>query len=53
MERSLTVWTEAGVDRIRGVLDYSEDERGLSVRRSGHGGRRAAENPERRGRSLE
>ena len=35
VERMLTVWTDAGVDRIRGVLDYSEDGEGLSVLRRG------------------
>ncbi len=31
----LTVWTDAGVDRIHGVLDYTEDDEGLSVLRRG------------------
>ncbi len=35
VERMLTVWTDAGVDRIRGVLDYTEDDEGLSVLRRG------------------
>ncbi len=35
VERALTVWTDSGVDRIRGVLDYTEDEEGLSVLRRG------------------
>ncbi len=35
IERTLTVWTDAGVDRIRGVLDYAEDDEGLSVLRRG------------------
>ena len=33
MERVLTLWTEEGVERIRGVLDFDEDKEGLSVRR--------------------
>ena len=35
VERALTVWTDSGVDRIRGVLDYTEDDEGLSVLRRG------------------
>jgi hypothetical protein len=37
MERVLTVWTESGVDRFRGVVDFSEDADGLSIRRRGGG----------------
>ncbi len=33
MERVLTLWTEEGVERIRGVLDFFEDADGISVRR--------------------
>ena len=33
MERVLTLWTEEGIERIRGVLDFFEDREGLSVRR--------------------
>lgn len=33
IERILTLWTEEGVERIRGVLDFLEDADGLSVRR--------------------
>ncbi len=32
-ERVLTLWTEEGIERIRGVLDFFEDGEGLSVRR--------------------
>jgi hypothetical protein len=35
IERILTVWTEAGVDRIEGVVDFGEDRDGLWVRRKG------------------
>lgn len=35
VERSLTVWTDSGVDQIRGVIDYTEDDTGLSVSRRG------------------
>ena len=35
MERVLTVWTDAGVDRIGGVVDFDEDGEGLRVRRRG------------------
>ena len=35
VERVLTVWTDAGVDRIRGVVDVEENREGLSVRRRG------------------
>jgi hypothetical protein len=35
IERLLTVWTETGVERIEGVVDFSEDAEGLSVRRKG------------------
>ena len=34
-ERSLTVWTESGVDEFRRVIDYFEDEDGLAIRRLG------------------
>ena len=37
IERTLTVWTDAGVDRIRGVIDYTEDSEYLLVRRRGGG----------------
>ncbi|MEE9280046.1 MAG: hypothetical protein V3V67_07710 [Myxococcota bacterium] len=33
IERVLTLWTEEGIERIRGVLDFFEDADGLSVRR--------------------
>ncbi len=33
MERVLTVWTDEGVERIRGVVDYEEDDEFLIVRR--------------------
>jgi hypothetical protein len=36
-ERALTVWTEDGVSRIDHVLDVTEDDAGLSVRRRGGG----------------
>jgi hypothetical protein len=36
-ERVLTIWTESGVERIQGVIDYSEDAEGLSVSRRGGG----------------
>jgi hypothetical protein len=35
VERVLTLWTESGVERIRGVVDYAEDRDGLTVRRVG------------------
>ncbi len=35
LERILTVWTDAGVERIRGVVDYTEEPDGLMVRRRG------------------
>lgn len=35
IRRSLTIWTEDGVHRIQGVLDYSEDSSGLAVTREG------------------
>ncbi len=35
MERTLTVWTEAGVERIGGVVDFGEDGEGLWIRRRG------------------
>ena len=35
VERELVVWTEAGVDRFRGVVDFEEDELGLWIRRRG------------------
>jgi hypothetical protein len=35
IERVLTIWTDAGVDRISDVLDFEEDAEGLSVRRRG------------------
>lgn len=34
-ERSLTVWTEAGVDEFRRVIDFYEDDDGLAIRRLG------------------
>lgn len=35
VERVLTVWTDAGVDRIGGVVDFNEDREGLRIRRRG------------------
>jgi hypothetical protein len=35
IERVLTLWTEGGVERIRGVLDFTEQPDGLSVQRRG------------------
>ena len=35
--RSLTVWTEEGVERISGIIDYEESSEGLSIRRRGGG----------------
>ena len=35
IERVLTLWLEAGVERIRGVLDYGEDDAGLWIQRRG------------------
>jgi hypothetical protein len=35
IERVLTVWTEMGVERIEGVVDFGEDGDGLWVRRKG------------------
>ncbi len=35
IERVLTLWTESGVERIGGVLDFTEEPDGLSVRRRG------------------
>ncbi len=37
LERQLTVWTEAGVDHFRGVVDFEEDREGLWIRRRGGG----------------
>ena len=34
-ERVLSVWTEAGVERIAGVLDFQEEADALAVRRRG------------------
>ena len=34
-ERALSVWTETGVEQIRGIIDYSEDSTGLTVHRGG------------------
>lgn len=35
IDRVLTVWTEGGVDRIEGVVDFGEDGEGLWIRRKG------------------
>ena len=35
IERTLTVWTDTGVETIVGVLDYREDSEGLSIQRTG------------------
>jgi len=35
IRRGITVWTESGVDRIAGILDFGEDAEGLWIRRSG------------------
>jgi hypothetical protein len=35
IDRVLTVWTEAGVNRLEGVVDFGEDAEGLWVRRRG------------------
>ena len=35
IERILTLWTESGVERIAGVMDFTEDADGLSVQRRG------------------
>jgi hypothetical protein len=35
IERTLSVWTESGVERIGGVVDFGEDVDGLWVRRRG------------------
>ena len=35
LERSLTVWSEEGVEKIRSVLDWQEDSAGLTVYRRG------------------
>jgi hypothetical protein len=37
IERSLTLWTDSGVERIDGVLDFVESGDGLVVRRRGGG----------------
>jgi hypothetical protein len=37
LERSLTLWTESGVERIDGVLDFVASGDGLLVRRRGGG----------------
>ncbi len=37
IERALTVWTDAGVNRFDGVVDWDEDEHGLRLRRDGTG----------------
>jgi hypothetical protein len=37
MERSLTLWTDQGVERIDAVLDFVESTDGLTVRRRGGG----------------
>ena len=35
IRRSITVWTESGVDRIASILDFGEDQEGLWIRRLG------------------
>lgn len=35
IERTLTIWTETGVERIEGVVDFGQDAEGLWVRRKG------------------
>jgi hypothetical protein len=35
VERELTLWTDAGVERIRGVIDFEEDRDALWVSRRG------------------
>ncbi|MEE2704435.1 MAG: hypothetical protein VX614_10485 [Myxococcota bacterium] len=35
IRRGITVWTESGVDRIPGILDFGEDVEGLWIRRLG------------------
>lgn len=37
MERSLTLWTDSGIERIDGVIDFVESTDGLTVRRRGGG----------------
>jgi hypothetical protein len=37
LERSLTLWTDSGVERIDGVIDFVESADGLLVRRRGGG----------------
>lgn len=37
LERSLTLWTDSGVERIDGVIDFVESGDGLTVRRRGGG----------------
>jgi hypothetical protein len=37
IERALTVWTDAGVDRFDGVVDWMEDDLGLRLRRDAGG----------------
>ncbi len=35
IERVLTLWTDSGVERVAGVMDFTEDAEGLSVTRRG------------------
>lgn len=35
IERILTIWTETGIERIEGVVDFGQDAEGLWVRRKG------------------
>jgi hypothetical protein len=37
IESALVVWTESGVSRFDGVVDFGEDELGLRLRRDGGG----------------
>lgn len=39
VEHVVTVWTESGVDRFAGVVDYAEDADGLWILRRGGGSR--------------
>ncbi len=35
VDRVLTIWTDAVVDRIAGIIDFNEDGEGLRIRRRG------------------
>ncbi|MFQ5513889.1 MAG: hypothetical protein ACE5FG_05575 [Myxococcota bacterium] len=35
LSRALTIWTESGIEKIEGVIDFSEVDGSLSVRRLG------------------